>query len=276
MKLSTLGLCLGLTATTVAGPGMTQQSATSGRQAQPINAVNLNRWCGQPVHDIEGNIYRTVQIGRQCWMADNLRTVKYRNGESIQQIPRDRPPTNVEKRSGLYGIYDHKSYLKEDFGNLYTFATTQDPRGLCPAGWNVPSIEDWAKLFSTVARSNRNWRGYNAALPLMEANNRYWKRAFPSWNALAFNGRGGGQFGQRWNRQARRGEGPYRFHSLREIGYYWSSTGVDPRAGAGSNDVAWVVWLDHLTGLDELPLGKDLGLSIRCLKSELSPQLILR
>lgn len=104
------------------------------------------------VNDIEGNVYRTVIIGNQEWMTENLRVTKYNNGNAI--------PTNLSNSewenatSGAYAIYPHGNIdgLSSDsevvaaYGKLYNWFAVVDERGLCPEGWSVPHSADWAEL----------------------------------------------------------------------------------------------------------------------------------
>ncbi len=96
------------------------------------------------VTDIDGNVYRSVQIGRQVWMAENLRTTRYRNGDAIPYARRDRAWTT--KTVGMRCTYEHDDALADRYGQLYNFFAVQDERGLCPSGWHVPSDAEWTAL----------------------------------------------------------------------------------------------------------------------------------
>jgi uncharacterized protein (TIGR02145 family) len=96
------------------------------------------------VTDIDGNVYQTVQIGRQVWMAENLRTTRYRNGDAIPYARRDRAWTT--KTVGMRCTYEHDDALADRYGQLYNFFAVQDERGLCPSGWHVPSDAEWTAL----------------------------------------------------------------------------------------------------------------------------------
>jgi uncharacterized protein (TIGR02145 family) len=108
------------------------------------------------VTDIDGNIYYTVLIGEQIWTSKNLRVTKYNNGNFI--------PTGLDNNqwgsttSGAYAIYPHVEIdgLNSDeevvgaYGALYNWYAVDDSRGLCPIGWNVPSLDDWTQLVNYV------------------------------------------------------------------------------------------------------------------------------
>jgi uncharacterized protein (TIGR02145 family) len=98
------------------------------------------------VSDIDGNLYKTVTIGTQVWMAVNLKTTKYRNGNSIGTT---NPATlNISAEStpkyqwANYGIESNVA----TYGRLYTWHTATDSRGICPTGWHLPSDAEWTTL----------------------------------------------------------------------------------------------------------------------------------
>ncbi len=111
---------------------------------------------GDGVTDIDGNEYITVIIGNQEWMVENLRVSKYNNSDDILT---DLSDNNWEETTdGAYAIYPHANIngLDSDaevvlaYGKLYNWYAVDDARGLCPAGWNVPSHADWTQLVDYV------------------------------------------------------------------------------------------------------------------------------
>ena len=107
------------------------------------------------LNDIDGNSYKTVQIGSQTWMAENLKTTKYSNGDDILTI------SPIGNTTQWYGIKigattsyewlnannDTVSY-KNCFGNYYNFYAVSDNRNVCPTGWHVPTKNDFKKLLT--------------------------------------------------------------------------------------------------------------------------------
>ncbi len=110
------------------------------------------------VSDVEGHVYRTVIIGDQEWMAENLRTTSYANGEEIPG-----GLTNREwsaETEGAYSVYgqdgdaweedlegiDSIEAMARAYGKLYNWFAATSEKGLCPAGWRVPTHEDWGQL----------------------------------------------------------------------------------------------------------------------------------
>jgi uncharacterized protein (TIGR02145 family) len=100
--------------------------------------------CPATVTDIEGNIYSTVLMGDQCWMAENLKTTTYSNNTPIPYVPD--LDTWHGLTTGAYVWYDNNISWKDIYGALYNWYTTMDANGLCPTGWHVPSYEDWISM----------------------------------------------------------------------------------------------------------------------------------
>ena len=107
------------------------------------------------VRDGDGNEYRTVQIGNQVWFAENLRSSTYRNGDPIPGGLSDREWTSTSY--GAQSVYGEGSSTVSHgssdevanlatYGRLYNWYAVNDPRGLCPTGWHVPSDEEWTVL----------------------------------------------------------------------------------------------------------------------------------
>ena len=96
--------------------------------------------------DFEGYEYPTVQIGNQVWMAENLKTSKYQNGDEIattSDLHVDLAGwTNPKYQWSYLGI---ENYIA-DYGRLYTWYAIMDPRGVCPEGWQIPNNQDWINL----------------------------------------------------------------------------------------------------------------------------------
>lgn len=94
--------------------------------------------------DVEGNVYNTIDIGNQTWMAENLRTTKYNDGTNIPLVLDDSEWKYMKSPAYCWFENDKDSY-SIDFGALYNWYTINTKK-LCPTGWRVPSEEDWNKL----------------------------------------------------------------------------------------------------------------------------------
>jgi len=99
--------------------------------------------CGDPV-SYHGYDYTTVQIGEQCWFAENLRTELYQNGDSIPGNLTSSQWTSTNE--GAQAVYANDEGNLELYGRLYNGYAMNDTRALCPLNWHIPSDEDWGEL----------------------------------------------------------------------------------------------------------------------------------
>jgi uncharacterized protein (TIGR02145 family) len=94
--------------------------------------------------DQQGNVYKTIVIGTQEWMAENLNTSIYRNGDAI--------PTNLDNATwqnttnGAWAYYNNDASYACPYGKLYNWYVCVDARQLCPVGWHVPTVDEWTVL----------------------------------------------------------------------------------------------------------------------------------
>lgn len=95
------------------------------------------------VTDIEGNTYKTIVIGNQTWMADNLRTTKFNNGNPIKNITINSSWISLE--TPAYCWYNNDISYKEIIGALYNWYVL-DSGNICPQGWHIPTDNEWTVL----------------------------------------------------------------------------------------------------------------------------------
>lgn len=95
--------------------------------------------------DVDGNIYPTVQIGKQRWMAENLKTTKYRDGSAIEYPGNDTILWQNNTTGAYAWQYDYE-IDKDLYGGLYNWYAVNNSAGLCPTGWRVSTTEDWVVL----------------------------------------------------------------------------------------------------------------------------------
>jgi uncharacterized protein (TIGR02145 family) len=120
----------------------------------------------ESVIDIDGNVYGTVSIGTQIWMKENLKTTRYRNGDFIGTTS----PVNLDISGESSPKYQWPPNDSESnvniYGRLYTWYAATDNRGMCPAGWHLPSDSEWKFLeiaigMNSTEADNSDWRGSN-------------------------------------------------------------------------------------------------------------------
>lgn len=194
--------------------------------------------------DQDGNVYKTISIGSQTWMAENLRTTKYRNGDGIPQIT-DSPTWN-NLSSGAYCNYENTENVDSiaTYGRLYNFAAVADMRQVAPVGWHVPTLEEWRILESYLGDSV-------AGIKLKESGNFHWKTYYEEGsNESGFTALAGGYH---W---------PSGYYHKRIEGGWWTATESDTLINA-----AFHITLGYnypFFGGCDCP--KRDGYSIRCLK----------
>ena len=117
--------------------------------------------CGDPL-EYQGYEYETVQIGEQCWFAENLRAENYENGDAIPSNLSDNEWSSYETTSGFVavfgegssGCYDSspdgdacdEAWSLSEYGRLYNWYAVDDSRGICPSGWHVPTDGEWTVM----------------------------------------------------------------------------------------------------------------------------------
>lgn len=100
--------------------------------------------------DIDNNIYETVKTGNRLWMAENLNTTRYRNGDLIGTTTPATLDISNESSPKYQWVYDSFENNANIYGRLYTGYVVTDSRGLCPTGWHVPSDAELAALITSL------------------------------------------------------------------------------------------------------------------------------
>ena len=205
--------------------------------------------------DIDGNVYETVQIGDQLWMAENLKVTHFNDGSEITHIINSDDWGNYNE--GQYGVYDNDPSNAAIYGNLYNWYAVDDDRGVCPEGFHAPSDEEFMELeiFLGMSESEANStgnRGTNEGSKLAD-NADLWISGNLENNAefgmSGFNGLPAGH---------RLYDNGY-YSSMGNFVSYWSST-------EHSSNYAWNRELEyHASVVYRFYATKQFGFSIRCL-----------
>ncbi len=159
-------------------PGISEaNSFTTGTTLHSCGASNVHNpdLTYGSMTDQEGNVYKTIVIGTQEWMAENLNTSIYRNGDAIATGLGF--TTWAFTTTGAWEYLGFQESLSCPFGKLYNWYACADTRGLCPVGWHVPNFLEWAtltnylggesvaggklKTIGTVEQGNGIWFGPN-------------------------------------------------------------------------------------------------------------------
>lgn len=199
------------------------------------------------VVDIDGNIYKTVEIGTQTWMAENLKTTKLNDGTNIPE------ETNGTSWQSLttpgYCWYNNDINNKNIYGGLYNWYATSTNK-LCPSGWHVPSDNEWKTLESFLGGASV------AGKKLKEIGTNHWTSPNTGTDEVGFTALPGGF---RHNTTG--------FTYLNAIGVWMTSTLVS----TGGRNVPWYVVIRNNADIVEhgstsVTDGTKDGYSVRCIK----------
>jgi len=207
-------------------------------------------YCQYSVDDIDGNNYKVVLIGDQWWMAENLRTTRFNNGNSIPNIIDSLEWIGTE--TPAYCWYKNDNSYKSTYGALYNWYTASSD--VCPTGWKVPSNSDFYKLIKHLDPTTDTVSvllSETAGKMLKLSGHSFWPpyEDIDGSNITGFSAIGAGCRG--WSGW---------FNSAPYFGYFWCSDN-------------WSVALRWAT--DRIFMGdnvsKYVGISIRCVKSDSNP-----
>lgn len=157
--------------------------------------------------DIDGNEYHSIRIGNQIWMAENLRTTRFNNGDLIA-VAKNASEWTTDGRAA-YSNYANNDSLATDYGLLYNWYCISDKREIAPKGWRIPTEADLRELLQFVGSDSI------AASLLKERGTQHWLPSFTEGNnATGFSALPGGYKdadGQSYMRKSN--------------GYYWTTQG---------------------------------------------------
>ncbi len=184
------------------------------------------------VTDINGNIYKTVQIGNRCWMGENLRTGTFIISDNTGPYHSDVSNNGIIEKYCFNNVLDSC----EIHGGLYdwdeamNYGTTVGTRGICPEGWHIPSYDDWIELDANYALGQ-------------------------SGKEIKIGGSSGYEGQLSGDRHA-----SGNFYSFNASGFFWTSTQYD-------NNEAWFTEICYCNDVVDKVRGSKLsGMSIRCIK----------
>ena len=109
-----------------------------------ISDIDTLKFTENFVEDIDGNVYKTVTIGTQTWMAENLRVTRYREGSAIPLVIDD--DDWIGLTTGAYCFYDSSIIYEKKYGVLYNWYAVVNSNNIAPTGWHVPSEAEWEVL----------------------------------------------------------------------------------------------------------------------------------
>jgi uncharacterized protein (TIGR02145 family) len=199
---------------------------------------------GPGVTDQIGNSYTTIILNNgQEWMAENLRSTTYANGDPIPNVTDNTAWTQLT--TGAWAHYENNVSYENPYGKLYNWYAAADPRNVCPAGWHVPTDGEWTVLTNYLGGENV------AGGKMKSTGTQYWNPPNTgATNESGFSGLPGGY---------RNGIGGA-FVYLGSYGFWWSAS----ESGA---EFAWSRGLyDTNAGLVRPDGNKRVGFCVRCVR----------
>lgn len=195
--------------------------------------------------DIDGNTYRTVTIGNQEWMAENLRTTRYRNGEPIALVTSNSEWAALT--SAAYSSYENQEDIDAlaTNGLLYNWFAVSDNQNIAPEGWHVATQSDWETLIDHLGSAAI------AGGKMKESGNSHWNS--PNSGAVNSSGLTALPSGRREFVDGS-------FINSGYNGFWWTSSAYNP-------DYSWYYQLNYDTeNIIAANFHKQYGFSVRCVK----------
>lgn len=205
----------------------------------------LQTTVAQSITDPDGNTYKTIKIGDQTWLGQNLDVSHFRNGDPIPHVTTDEEweKAGLEKKPA-WCYYEGSDENGETYGKLYNWYAVNDSRGLAPKGWHIPTEKEWMTLAKYLGGDEM------AGKKLKEKGTTHWK----SPNQAATNESGFAALPGGLN---------YSFGTFVDMGvtgYWWTST-------ANGDETAVLYSMSYKdSALTNLFLNKGVGVSVRCVK----------
>ena len=231
--ISLLILGMGIILISITGYAKTEQD----KKCSAIQLLN------EIAKDYDGNIYKTVKIGNQIWMAENLKVTHYRDGTPIPNVFNN-DKWQYETNGALCMVNNDSVEYKNTYGILYNFYTVSNSLNLCPEGWHVPTETECMILINYLGGK------IPAGSKIKDNSSNLWKnKNTDATNESCFSGLPAGGRG--------------RLGSPGDVGYFatwWSSTSYDSLYAWH-----WGLYPDK-AGIRCNPGHKASGFSVRCIK----------
>ena len=225
--------------------------------------LNMILWSQESSSTLNELIIDEVKIGNQIWMQKNLDVVTFRNGDTIPQVfgEKEWEVAGFEERPA-WCYYNNDSINGFKYGKLYNWYAVNDPRGLAPDGWEIPTYDDWVMLKKEIKKIPDTTAKYSCC-KIKEIS--HWKlidetltkrkqRKYPNClnvtNSSGFSARPAGE------------RSSLGFDQIGEIGCLWTMTSTSFH----SADYVRIVDMCTINNILIFSRNKNDGLSVRCFK----------
>jgi uncharacterized protein (TIGR02145 family) len=204
------------------------------------SCATLPSTCGEV--EMDGYTYSVVEIGDQCWFAENLRTTVYADDSSIPEVYGYSAWTGLSTDARCN--YGNNAYYAGTYGRLYNWYAVDNANGLCPSGWHVPTDGEWTALEDYITA-----QGFNGTEGTALKSTGDWDGGGNGTDNFGFSALPGGYRGTYYGI----------FHNAGGLGFWWSSSsnGGDAWGRSMSNSNPGIFRDDY---------SPRSGFSVRCLR----------
>jgi uncharacterized protein (TIGR02145 family) len=201
------------------------------------------------VTDKDGNVYKTVTIGNQVWLVENLKTTRYNDDTEITLVTDNAEWTALSAPAYCWYNNDSASY-KDSYGALYNWYAVNTGK-LCPEGWHVPSYSEWLDLMTFLGGGNEAYGRQTGGSLLKEIGTTHWNDPNYATDQYGFTARPGGLRSENGS-----------FFYIYSFGNWWAS-GL---WWAGGDNGTNFIMANDSEGVSYGSVVKNTGASVRCLK----------
>lgn len=228
----------------------TEHPQTFGTQFRVKIIADDSKFETGTVKDIDGNLYQTVKIGEQWWMAENLKVTHYRNGDTILHVTDATTWSAIWfEGTGAWCNYNNDPSNTAIYGRLYNWLAVADSSNIAPTGWHVPNDMEWQTLLDYLGGENIAGMKMKS-IGTIEGGDGLWRSPnIGATNSSGFTALPSG---------CRDSGGPYT--SLGEQALFWSSSELDIYSAPS----LYLIYDDSYVG--HWGFDKGWGKSVRCVQ----------
>jgi len=228
--------------------------ATGSGNTEYGNVISFTTGDYGKVTDIDGNDYKTLTIGTQTWMIENLKVTHYQNGDLIENVTENTEWSTI--KIGAYCHYENSLNNNKTYGNLYNWYALYDDRNIAPAGWHVPTDAEWTKLIDYLINNGFGYQGSGRDICKSMASQSGWTLSKTEGatgfeqltnNSSGFTALPGG---------CRDPEGVFQY--IEGYGFWWNTTPYS------LDDAYYLCIYSHYFDVYRVTCSKRYGFSVRC------------
>lgn len=195
------------------------------------------------VTDVDGNVYKTITIGTQTWMIENLKVAHYNDGTAIPNVTDDNTWKGLT--TAAYCNYKNDASIAATYGKLYNWYAVTNTKKLAPKGFHIPTDAEWTTLYNYLGGER------SVGNKLREVGTAHWGSSVYATNSTLFTALPGG--GRTFDKYYGV------FTAITSDAYFWSTT-ANGASNAGYMDLYEKGYFER----HDSP--KYYGYSVRCIK----------